>query len=144
MLVEDVAEEFQRHGSVRLALQSAANLLQQRDVRQRRLAEQALSRGDVGLGKGLACRRDLHVAFMRLGKAQQHRVLDDGEQIVDFHQKIVGQVVEVLLAAAIIQQLEQAGHAARLGVWQPLNGGLGRFSRRAGGASSSSGCVMTL
>ena len=48
------------------------------------------------------------------------RGVDDGQQVVDLEGQVVGQAVDVVAAALVEQQFQQAGHAARPRVGQHL------------------------
>ena len=112
---------------------------------QRRLAEQGFARGDIGFGECFPCRGDFDVALVGFGESQQRGGFHDGQQIVHFHLQLVGNVIQIFFAAAIVQKLEQSRDAARAGVRQHLE----RLLRGAAGsggsaAASSSGCVISL
>ena len=53
-------------------------------------------------------------------EAQQLRGVHDGQQIVDLEGQVVGQAVDVVAAALVEQQFEQAGDAAGPRVGQHL------------------------
>ena len=56
MLVQDVAEKFQRHGVIRFAVKDIGHLLEQRDMGQHSVAEQGLARGNIGFGESFPFR----------------------------------------------------------------------------------------
>ena len=53
-------------------------------------------------------------------EAEQLRGVHDGQQVVDLEAEVVGQAVDVVAAAFVEQQFEQAGDAAGPGVGQHL------------------------
>ena len=55
-----------------------------------------------------------------LRKPSKLRSVDDGQQVVDFEGEIVGEAVDVVAAALVEQQFEQAGDAAGARVRQHL------------------------
>src|SRR5579864_3238621 len=120
VFIQNVAKEFQRHGAVRLSLKSLLDLLNQGDVAQDGLAKELFSGGDVGFGEFFSRWSDLDVSLSGSCEAEHDRFVDDGEEIVDFHEQLFGQVVEVFFAATIVEELEQSGHPAGGGVGQQL------------------------
>ena len=72
-----------------------------------RLAEETFLGVDIGFRERLALRSDFDVAFASLGKTEQGGGFDDGKQVVHLEMQIVGDVIQVLLAAAIDQEFER-------------------------------------
>ena len=151
VLVENVAEELLADGVVALGVQRVLDEAQDGDVLERGLAEELLLRLDVGFAKLAAFRRDLDIAFVQHGKAQHHRRVYDGKQVVHVHRQLVGQLVEIVASAAVGQQLHESGNAAGTRMRQHLE--LGALARLAiarlraalpGTAASSSGRVSVL
>ena len=75
---------------------------------QRGLAEQRDALLDIGLGESFAFRRELDIAAVRLREAEHDRGFHDGQQVVELHQEIFGNPVQVFLAAAVVEQFEQS------------------------------------
>ena len=120
LLVEHVEEELLGNGVVALGFERADDLAQQQDVLERGVAEQLLLPQDFGVGELGAAGGDGGVAFFDLEEAEQLRGVDDGQQVVDLEGEVVGQAVDVVLAAVVEQQFEQAGDAAGTRVGQHL------------------------
>ncbi len=96
--------------------------------------KQSFAGGDVGFGESLSGGRQLHVAFVGGGEFEQGGGFKNGEQVVHFEAEIFGDVIDVLLAAAIVEQFDEAGDAAGARVRNHLgSGALGVSS--AGGRS---------
>ena len=85
VLVENVVKEFVGDRVIRLALQDAVDLLEDRDVFERGLAKQNLALLDVSLGEGYALRSDLDVAFLQPGESEEDAGLENREQVLDVH-----------------------------------------------------------
>ena len=64
-----------------------------------------------------------HVAFVRLREPEHLRRLENRQQIVNFEQEVFSDVVDVFLAAAVVEQLEQARNPAGTGMWEQLRAG---------------------
>jgi hypothetical protein len=75
---------------------------------------------DFGVGVGGAGGGDGGVAFFDFEEAEELGGVDDGEQVVDFEGEVVGEAVDVVAAAFVDEQFEQAGDAAGAGVGQHL------------------------
>ena len=109
-----------------------------RTLLERRVAEELLLAQNLGVGKLRAARRDDRVAFFDLEEAQQLRGIHDRQQVVDLEGQVVGQAIDVVAAALVEQQFQQAGHAAGPRVGQHLvaasGAGRGRGGRPAGRA----------
>jgi len=112
VLVQNVAKEFYGDCPVGLSLESIPDLLNQSDVAEDRFTKEFFSGGDIGFGEFLSGGSNLHVALGCVGEAQHDGLVDDGKEVVHFHQQLFGQVVQVFFAATIVQELEQSGHAA--------------------------------
>ena len=111
VLVEDVVEKFLRNGVIRLGVQNAVDLLEDHDVFKSGLAEKNLAGEDVGFREANALGGDFDIAFLQCGKAEQHRSLDDREQVFGIHDEDFGETIQVFLSAAVLQQLQQTGDA---------------------------------
>ncbi len=120
LLVEHVEEELFGNGVVALGFKRAANLAQEQDVLERRVAEEFLLPKNFGVGELRSGLGDGCVAFLHFQEAEQLRRIDDGQQVVDLEGEIVGQAVDVVAAALVEQQFEQAGDAARSRMGQHL------------------------
>ena len=93
-------------------MQHAVDLLENDHVVERGLAEKNLAGEDVGFGEMSALGRNLNIAFLQRGEAEQHRSLDDREQVLGVHFQDFGETMKIFLAAAVLQQFEQAGDAS--------------------------------
>ena len=113
----------------RLACKRVLDEPQDGDVLQSGVAEDLLLRLDVGFAELAAFRRDLDVAFVQHREAEHHRSVHDGKQVVDVHGELVGQLVEIVAAAAVGQQFHESGDAAGTRVRQHLE--LGALARLA-------------
>src|SRR6516162_8158634 len=71
VLIENVAEEFERHGMVCLVLQSGSHLLKESDIGQGRFAKQILSRRNVSLGKLLSFRSEFDITLLGFRETEQ-------------------------------------------------------------------------
>src|SRR5580693_8602987 len=87
---------------------------------QHSFAEQGLARGNIGFGKRFSLGSDLDVALVGFSEREQNRAFDDGQQVVHFHLQLVGNVVEILFSASIVQQFQESRDAARTRVRQSL------------------------
>src|SRR5271166_2580159 len=133
VLVEDVTEELLADGVIALGVQGVLDETQDSDVVQSSITEELLLRLDVGLAEATAFRRDLDVALVHDGEAQHHRSVHDGKQVVYVHSKFVGQLVQVVAAAAVREQFHESGDSAWSRVWQHLElGALPRLTIAGG------------
>ncbi len=103
LLVEHVEEKVLRHGVVAFGYKSAVNLAEEQDVGHGCVAEELLLSENLGVGELSAAGCDDGVTFFDLKEAEQLSGVDDGEQIVDFEGKVVGQTIDVV-AAALVEQ----------------------------------------
>ncbi len=83
-------------------------------------AEELFLAEDFGVGEFGAGFGDGGVAFFDFEEAEELGGVDDGEQVVDFEGEIVGEAVDVVAAAFVEEQFQQAGYAAGAGVGQHL------------------------
>ena len=84
------------------------------------VAEEFLLAENLGVGKLRSALGDGRVAFFDLEEAEQLRGIHNGQQVVDLEGQVVGQTVDVVAAALVEQQFQQAGHAAGARVGQHL------------------------
>src|SRR5271166_6624367 len=77
VLIENIAEELERHGMVCLVLQGRYHLLQESDVGKGRFAEQILPRRNVSFSKLLPFRSDFNITLIRLSETEQRCSLYD-------------------------------------------------------------------
>ena len=134
LLVEHVEEEVLGDGVVALGFEGAANLAQQQDVAPRRRRGRAPSGAESRSWRTrVPAGGDGRVAFFDVEEAEQLRGIDDGQQVVDLEGEVVGQAVDVVAAALVEQQFEQAGDAAGAGVGQHLVVHLALVADRAAG-----------
>ncbi len=90
------------------------------------LAEEFLLAEDFGIGELVALGSDLGVALLDLEEAELVGGIDDGQQVVEFEGKLVGEAVHIFAAVgAFVDQFEQSGDAAGTGVREHLIGGAG-------------------
>ena len=120
VLVEDVVEKFLRNGVIRLGVQDAVDLLEDDNVAKGSLAEKNLAGKDIGFREVCAVGRDLDIALFQCGEAEQHRSLDDREQVFGIHDQVFGETMKIFFAAAVLQQLQQTGDASDARVWNHL------------------------
>ena len=120
MLIQNVVKKFVSNRMVRLPLKNAVDLLQDCDVLQRGLAEQNFAPLDVSIGERSPLRRELHIALLQPGEAEQNASLEDRQQVFDVHHQLFAEAKEVLVSTAIVKQLEQAGDSAHACVRQNL------------------------
>ncbi len=130
MFLENVVEEIVGQCTVGFGAQGTLDLSQQRDVGERRFAEEDLPRENVGFGEGSAFGGDVDVALVDANEPEQGGPFDDGEQIVHLHHQLIGKMIEIIVSTAIEEDLEQAGDATWPCVWQHLIAGGGTFSQR--------------
>ena len=89
-------------------------------MRHRGVAEEFLLAENLGVGKLRAAGGDGRVAFFDIQEAEQLRGVHNGQQVVDLEAQVVGQAVDVVAAALVEQQLQQAGDAAGTRMGQHL------------------------
>jgi len=120
LLVEHVEEEVLGDGVVAFGFEGAANLAQQQDVGQSGGAEEFLLAQNFGVGELGSALGDGGIAFFDGEEAEQLRGIDDGQEVVDLETQVVGEAVDVVAAALVEEQFQQAGHAAGARVGQHL------------------------
>src|SRR5581483_10966300 len=99
---ENVAKKSHGHGMVGFALQRPLNLLKQGDIGEHGLTKQFLAGSDVGFGEVLSCSGDFQIAVIGDCETQHAGGINDRQQVVDFHQKFFGNVVEVVFTPPIV------------------------------------------
>src|SRR6185437_9537184 len=113
LLIKQVEEEFGGYGKVALGFKRAADLAEQQDMGLRGIAEKLLLAQDFGVGELLAGGSDDRIAFFNVEEPEELRSLDYRKQIVDFEGEIVGETIDIVAAAFVEEQFEEAGHASR-------------------------------
>src|SRR5215469_4900968 len=98
LLVEHVEEEVFRYGVVALGFERAANLPEQQNIADRRVAEQFLLPKDLRICELFTLRRNGCVAFLDLQEAEQLRGFHDRQQVVDLERKVIGEAENVIAA----------------------------------------------
>ena len=109
-------EKFFRDGVVRLGAQYALDALQNGNVFERGFTEQHFASEDVGFGEGRAFASDFDVAFFQCRKTKHGGGFDDRQQVIDIHRQRLGETVNIVATALVVEKLEQSGDAAGTGV----------------------------
>src|ERR1019366_4619014 len=110
----------------------ARHLLQQGHVGQGGGAEQGGALFDIGFRELLALGSKFEIAAHGVGEAQQGGGIHDRQQVVHFHLQFVGDFIKIFLAAAFVEQFEQAAHGTGARVRQHLPGRFGGGGGRGG------------
>src|SRR5712691_2762694 len=107
MIIQNVTKQLHWHGMVRLACKGAVHLLKQCDMGQCGLAEESFASRNISFRKRLTARSELDITAFGVYEGEKSRGVDDGQEIVHRHEEFLCNAVQILLAAAIIQQFQQ-------------------------------------
>src|SRR5215469_17949295 len=93
VLIEQIAEKVLAERAVGLGLEGLFHLPEQRHVGEGGLAEDGFAGLNVGLGEGIAFRRDDGIALLHAKQTQENRGVDRGQKRLQIHTEFLRQAM---------------------------------------------------